>query len=278
MGFKLGNKNILSRLKGNKKPSGFKFNDDPTKKPTVAEMLAARKAKMFEAQNQKNIEETGSQSSPPSEKMTVAQMLEARKQRLAAERGETPVESEVNPNVEEAPVVEDPAKVAYKENIKYYDPNNDDGWTYVDGDKHTANIRTRPKEWEETGVSDQSIWDANKNNVQGQYSNFEEYQQAAQDYRDSQIETQNRSDWVEHWSKKYWKPSWVRKYGEMGDWLKGHEHYSGDDMTKAFEESKNQQEFVAWAKENNPDFYATLGYGRGGRSGGSTSGKTAWSN
>ncbi len=59
MGFKLGNKNILSRLKGNKKSSGFKFNDDPnTEKMTVAEILAARIARMFEAQKQKNIEET----------------------------------------------------------------------------------------------------------------------------------------------------------------------------------------------------------------------------
>lgn len=34
MGFKLGNKNILSRLKGNKKPSGFKFSGDPGAKTT----------------------------------------------------------------------------------------------------------------------------------------------------------------------------------------------------------------------------------------------------
>ena len=62
----------------------------------------------------------------------------------------------------------------------------------------------------------------------------------------------------------------------MGDWLKGHKHYSGDEMSKAFEESKNQQEFVDWAEENNPDFYDTLGYGRKGGSSGSRTGKGAW--
>ena len=267
--------------------SALKQTTDPDEKMSVSEIIEARRKKMFEAQKQKNIEETGSPSAPGSRQPTAAEIIEARKQRLAAERGEdySPygVDRAVEEEVEEKPkVVGDPAQVAFKKSIKVYKPEEDE-WTYIGGDRFTANKRRKHKEWETTGTSDRSVWLSNKDNIQNQYDSFEDFAKAAQEYRDNQFIEQNRSDWVKHWSKKDWNPYLQRKYGTMEDWIGDKIEVAGDTESargwqEEFKKAKNQQEFLEWTETHAPNFWEEFtGFKRGGGTSGTTTGKGNWS-
>lgn len=216
----------------------------------------------------------------------ISKILADRKKKILEERGAVRTEkpAQAAEIVEEKPeVVEDPAKVAFKKSIedRFYKPEEDE-WTYIDGDRFTANKRRKHKEWETTGTSDRSVWLSNKDDIQNQYDSFEDFAKAAQEYRDNQFIEQNRSDWVEHWSTKDWKPSWQRKYGTMEDWIGDKIEVAGDTQSaqgwqEEFKKAKNQQEFLEWAETHAPNFWEEFtGFRRGGTSG-TTTGKGNWS-
>jgi len=239
--------------------------DEPvlTGKELREKMLADRKARILAG---RKTEETKVLSA----KELREKMLQERKEKILAARKpieeivkETPIEEIVAPAKPEEPV--------------------GDGWTYIGGDKETANKR-RMENWKDTGITDESVWNKNENDLQSKYDgNFEEFSTEAQTYRDAQVIEQDRSDWVEHWSKADWKPSWQRKYGSMEDWIGGKIVEAGDTESaqgweEEFKNAKNQQEFLKWAEINAPNFWEQFtGNTRGGGGSGSRRGKTSWS-
>jgi|TARA_X000001382_G_scaffold33479_1_gene22019 hypothetical protein len=177
------------------------------------------------------------------------------------------------------------------------DPNEKGEWTYIGGDKDTANRRER-NNWKETDVTDQSVWDSNKNNVQGTYANFDEYVTAAQEYRDQSKEVQDRSDFSNtvHWSTKV-DSKYKNHGGSMLAFLKRkvrsnfadavraktwREDFDGRNSPKqqawfeeAFNSSTSEKEFIKWAKKNAP-YILERGRGRRNSHSRTTSGKTNW--
>jgi len=279
MGFKLTNKNILHSLHGNVKPSALRF-DDPDKTKGPEKVLSAKelREKMLEERKAEILAGRKVSGEGPEKVLTNKElrekMLADRKAKILASRNapeevveETPVEEVV----EEIPVEK---KTGGPADVRAAKPvEAGDGWTYVDGNARTANIRTR-NNWKPTGVGDEDIWIKNENDLQSKYDNYEEFTKEAQAWRDAQVETQNRNDWEEHWSKEYWSP-YEKDKGSMDLWL---EEKIGDRIPKeewneAFTSSKNQREFVAWARENAPYL---LSKGTGRRTGGTKRGKTGW--
>jgi len=279
MGFKLTNKNILHSLHGNVKPSALRF-DDPDKTKGPEKVLSAKelREKMLEERKAEILAGRKVSGEGPEKVLTNKElrekMLADRKAKILASRNapeevveETPVEEVV----EEIPVEK---KTGGPADVRAAKPvEAGDGWTYVDGNARTANIRTR-NNWKPTGVGDEDIWIKNENDLQSKYDNYEEFTKEAQAWRDAQVETQNRNDWEEHWSKEYWSP-YEKDKGSMDLWL---EEKIGDRIPKeewneAFTSSKNQREFVAWARENAPYL---LSKGTSRRTGGTKRGKTGW--
>ena len=279
MGFKLGNKDILHSLHGNVKPSALRF-DDPDKTKGPEKVLSAKelREKMLEERKAEILAGRKVSGEGPEKVLTNKElrekMLADRKAKILASRNapeevveETPVEEVV----EEIPVEK---KTGGPADVRAAKPvEAGDGWTYVDGNARTANIRTR-NNWKPTGVEDEDVWIKNEDDLQSKYENYEEFTKEAQAWRDAQVETQNRNDWEEHWSKEYWSP-YEKDKGSMDLWL---EEKIGDRIPKeewneAFTSSKNQREFVAWARENAPYL---LSKGTGRRTGGTKRGKTGW--
>ena len=209
-------------------------------------------------------------------------LLAERKQRLLAESEKSTEEVVETPENTSTEVVSKKPKFtgSYEEHLAANRSKEpvDDGWTYVGGDQNTANTRYRDN-WETTGISDQSVWDANEGNLQDQYDSFEDFTKEAQVWRDSQRETQDRSDWEEHWSISDWKPSYQRRYGSMEDWIGNTIAKVGDSESAAgwqeeFKNAPNQQEFLKWAEIHAPNFYEQFTGGSSGSTSGTRRGKT----
>ena len=281
MGFKLTNKDILHSLHGNVKPSALRFDDPDKTKPEKVlsakelreKMLEERKAEILAG---RKVSGEGVEKTLTNKELR-EKMLADRKAKILASRKvdeevveETPVEEVV----EEAPVEK---KTGGPADVRAAKPvEAGDGWTYVDGNARTANIRTRSN-WTPTETTDESAWISDED-LQKKYKDqgkgFEDFTSEAQAWRDAQVETQNRNDWEEHWSKEYWSP-YEKDKGSMDLWL---EEKIGDRIPKeewneAFTSSKNQREFVVWARENAPYL---LSKGTGRRTGGTKKGKTGW--
>tara|TARA_R100000734_G_C3318950_1_gene113875 strand:+ start:3765 stop:4787 length:1023 start_codon:yes stop_codon:yes gene_type:complete len=188
---------------------------------------------------------------------------------------------------------------------KRQDDNYD--WDYVDGDENTANVRRRTeivegekevvekkeivKDWEDTGVSDKSIWESNKDNVQEKYDSFDEYKAAADQYREDQKTTeiklikrivptkeervieQTREDFekTNHWSTKLPVGTiafMTKKLNNNGVKM------SPEELQAILKSHKTEKDSVAWAKSQGYDYL--LGRGRGNRGSTTTRGKTNW--
>ena len=193
-----------------------------------------------------------------------------------------------------------PFKLKYKNTPFAFKQTVDGGgeWNYEGGDEETANVRTRKIDVSGTGTTDREIWELNKDGVQDNYSDFETFANEAQNWRDSQVETQTRDDWenTEHWSKgqdhiykdhggsmlEFLKRKVRGNFGDSfraGTWKEDFEGRNNPEQvqwfTDAFNNSKSYDEFVDWSKVNAP---YVLERGTRSRNTGSrtTRGKTNW--
>ena len=187
----------------------------------------------------------------------------------------------------------------------------DMNWTYVGGDKDTANERYRTikktdmkeVETEETvekpfndgkptGVTDEDVWKNNVNNVREKFDSFDAYKDAAEEYRQSQSSTetiktkklvpveseeritQTREDFekTNHWSTRL-KPSMIVNMSTRIN-RSGRMDMTPDKLEGIFKNFKSEKEAVRWARDNGLSFLIGRGSGGGGSS--TTRGKTNW--
>jgi len=198
-----------------------------------------------------------------------------------------------------------------EEEVQAKKEEEDMNWTYVGGDKDTANERYRvikKKGTEEvedvetiekkfndgkpTGTTDKDVWDNNVNDVKGKYASFEDYKKAADDFRKSQnttetiktkrlvpVETeekitQTREDFekTNHWSTRL-KPGMIVNMSTRIN-RSGRMDMTPDQLEGIFKNFKTEKEAVRWARDNGLSFLVGRSGGRSGSS--TTSGKTSW--
>ena len=69
--------------------------------------------------------------------------------------------------------------------LRFTEEKKDDDWTYIDEN-------TRQKELSIDGVLDTDVWENNTGGVRDKYSNFGEYQKAAEAWRQKNLITEKR--------------------------------------------------------------------------------------
>ena len=188
---------------------------------------------------------------------------------------------------------------------------DDMNWTYVGGDKDTANERYRTikktdmqeVETEETiekpfndgkptGVTDEDVWKNNVNNVREKFDSFDAYKDAAEEYRQSQTSTetiktkklvpveseeritQTREDFerTNHWSTKL-KPGMIVNMSVRIN-RSGKMDMTPDKLEQIFKDFETEKEAVRWARDNGLSFLIGKSSGNSGSS--TTRGKTSW--
>jgi hypothetical protein len=185
----------------------------------------------------------------------------------------------------------------------------DMNWTYVGGDKDSANQRFRTidktsmEEVEDTkviekkfndgvstGKTDKEVYESDPG-LKDKYPNLGEFRKAAEAFRASQNTTetvtskklvpvtkqetitQDREDFkkTNHWSSKFNPASISRMSRKLKE--RGAD-VSPDELEKVFKNMGSEKDAIKWARENGYDFLV----GRGGSSGSTTTrGKTDWS-
>ena len=183
--------------------------------------------------------------------------------------------------------------------------SDDDEWTYVGGDAKTANERYKDikemvnetvvrdvvtrKEYTPTGSTDLEVWSKNSNGVRDKYSNFDEFREAAQAWRDGQaidvveqvteevpVEkirriTQSRDDFQKVNTEWVNGMNWDAMSTRLGD------RFDADTLKNKALELGSYDKMVKWAKQNAPEIVSSGGSRPGFAKTTIEKGKTDWS-
>jgi hypothetical protein len=183
--------------------------------------------------------------------------------------------------------------------------SDDDEWTYVGGDAKTSNERYKDikemvnetvvkdivtrKEYTPTGSTDLEVWSKNSNGVRDKYSNFDEFREAAQAWRDGQaidvveqvteevpVEkirriTQSRDDFQKVNTEWVNGMNWGAMSTKLGD------RFDADTLKNKALELGSYEKMVKWAKQNAPEIVSSGGSRPGFTKTTIEKGKTNWS-
>jgi hypothetical protein len=94
--------------------------------------------------------------------------------------------------------------------LRFTEEKKGDDWTYIDEN-------TRQKELSVNGVLDKDIWESNKDGVRDKYASFDEYQRAAEEWRQKNIIREKRDVNTVHWSADPKVLKIYRDYGELDE-------------------------------------------------------------
>jgi Asp-tRNA(Asn)/Glu-tRNA(Gln) amidotransferase C subunit len=285
------------KIAAQKRAAALKARKDAREKRDA--LLASKKAQIIQANEEKvkaRAEAMATRRAQIEAKRNEG--LEARQAKIDKLQGDKNMETEYN-------AIEKKRRSTATESQQKED-NYD--WTYVDGDKDTANKRQRTEiiegekeveriikgtkevnTFEPTGNTDADVYNADPS-LKKKYPTLKSFRIAAQQFRDDQVKTveteekviekvptreekvitQTREDWIK-------KQSWADGLpaGMVGS-LARSMRKRGEDMTPQqlydlFKSQASEKESAAWARKNG--FGYLLG-GRGSRGSSTTSGKT----
>lgn len=171
------------------------------------------------------------------------------------------------------------------------DPDSSVEWQYENGDKENANSRykiiKKGVKWDGKGLpTDEQTWENNVNGVQEKYGSYEQYFEAAEDYRNSQVTeekvTQSRDDWSRTVPLGFDpdKFNWRAMSGRRGNYTpaefeaQGYKQYAAGVLRRKYDEL-GYYGMIKFLKANGGSYMLSRSKGKskGNRT---TSGKTNW--